>query len=131
MTRQAIVGHMCLQSALGNGVFQFRSCSKEIIIYFVSKKSNGAVGTSPQQCFYNLWSIPIKRNKMWAKWPVRKISTGNKIALTKSETEAYLLFTPPIFFSTHSEWHWNIKKRNYSIQVSGLLKNFKLCYQPE
>ena len=29
---------------------------------------------------------------MWVKWPVRRISTGDKIALTKSATQAYLLF---------------------------------------
>ena len=48
------------------GVFQFWSCSKEIIFYLVLKNSSKTrgVGTSPQQSFHYLWSTPIKRKNV-------------------------------------------------------------------
>ena len=48
------------------GVFQFWSCSKEIIFYLVLKNSSNTrgVGTSSQQSFHYLWSTPIKRKNV-------------------------------------------------------------------
>ena len=45
---------------------------------------------------------------MWVKWPVWRISTGDKIALTKSATQAYLLFL--FLFLVFLQRQWN---RNY------------------
>ena len=55
-----------LQRAPENGVFQFWSCSKEIIFYLVLKNSSKTrgVGTSSQQSFHYLWSTPIKRKNV-------------------------------------------------------------------
>ena len=75
------------------------------------KKSSFNLFLKKQRCGRNKlstvfsWSLKHphkKKKKMWAKWPVWRISTGDKIARTKSATEVYLLF--PLYVFCHSSW---------------------------
>ena len=69
-------------------------------------EGGGGVGTCTQQSFHDPWSTPIKTTKMWVKWPVWRISTGDLTALTKSATQAYLLFA--FLILCFLQWQWNI-----------------------
>ena len=99
-----------LQRAPENGVFQFWSCSKEIIFYLVLKNSSKTrgVGTSPQQSFHYPWSTPIKRKNVSEMASVKNLNRRQNSPDSKSATQAYLLFL--FLFLVFLQRQWN---RNY------------------